>query len=99
MPPGGRWKLTMNGGMTIQEIEVDSREHGDSDKQPGVTNGIAVTTKPTNGTAEGGIRIEQLTDTDERVEEMQHSFEESGSHSGSGSQLVCSGQFSMERKQ
>ena len=49
----------------------------------------------TGGPAEG-IKIEQLSDEGEF--ELHKSFEESG-NSNSSSQLVCSGQFSMERKQ
>ena len=82
----------MNSGMAIRQIVVDSTAVGDSNTQSGATggasNGITIdTTMTTSG--DGGIRVEQLAD-DEEVE-FHHSFEESGGHASSSSQLVCSG--------
>ena len=100
----GCWKLTLSRGMTVREIVVDSREAergettgGEGGSGGGASNGITVsTTSGTTSGAEGGVRIERLSKREEE-EELHGSLEESGSHSSS--QLVCSGQFSMERKQ
>ena len=59
------------------------------------SSGASSAISTTGGPAEG-IKIEQLSDEGEF--ELHKSFEESG-NSNSSSQLVCSGQFSMERKQ
>ena len=86
LPAGSRWRLTLQGGITVREIVVDSSAE---------TSGISINT--TGGSTEG-IAIEQLQlPEEEREFEMHKSFEESGNQSNS--QLVCSGQFSMEKKQ
>ena len=82
-PPDTRWELTLQRDIKIRKIVVDSS---------GASNGISSNT--TGGTPEG-ISIKQLPEEGEG--ELHKSFEESGNDSGS--QLVCSGQFRVEKKQ
>lgn len=97
----GRWMVTLNSGTTIQQLVIDSKTVGVTDTHSGpmgrTSSAVTINTRST-GIADEGFRIKQLAD-DEDDKEISRSFEESGSHSGSKSQLVCSGQFSMERKQ
>ena len=95
----GRWMVTLNSGTTIQQIVVDSKTIGDTDTHSGPIGrtSSAVTIDATRtGIADEGFRIKQLAD-DEDVKEICRSFEESGSHSESKSQLVYSDQF-IKRK-
>lgn len=97
----GRWMVMLNSGTTIQQIVIDYQTVGDTDTHSGpmgrTSSGVTINTTST-GIADEGFRIKKLAD-DEDVKEISRSFEESGNHSGSKSQLVCSGNLSMERKQ
>ena len=84
MPPNTRWKLKIQTEIRVKEIVVDSS---------GASNGISINT--TGGGSTEGISVEQLADEGEF--ELHKSFEESGK-SNSSTQLVCSGQFSTEKK-
>ena len=84
MPPNTRWKLKIQTEIQVKEIVVDSS---------GASNGISINT--TGGGSTEGISVEQLPDEGEF--ELHKSFEESGK-SNSSTQLVCSGQFSTEKK-
>ena len=99
----GSWKLTLNRGMNIKEIivhckdTVDSNEPITTSAPPAASSRITISTRSDNSSSAEGIRIEQLPEREGTESELHHSLEESGNHSNS--QLVCSGQFSMERKQ
>lgn len=84
MPPNTRWKLKIQTEIQVKEIVVDSS---------GASNGISINT--TGGGSTEGISVEQLPDEGEF--ELHKSFEESDK-SNSSTQLVCSGQFSTEKK-
>ena len=76
---------------------VDSTAIDDSNTQAGVASNEIVLDANTGASISGnGTRIDRLPDNEDNME-LQHSWEESGSHSSSV--LVCSGQFSMERIQ
>ena len=97
----GSWKLTLNKGINIKEILVHCKDTIDSSEQTSasgheVTSRITISTRSDNGSPEG-IRIEQLPEGEGNETELHHSLEESGNHSKS--QLVCSGQFTMEKKE